>query len=129
MDIRNRNIKVDEFLDGLGHSRKAEVQQLRLAILAAEPAIIETIKWNAPNFRFDDVDRVTFRLQPRDCVQLIFHRGARVRDDQDEFRFDEPTGLLDWLSPDRGVVTFTDADETDRLQEAVPDLVRRWVRA
>lgn len=129
MNLLNRNTKVDEFLDALDHTRRSEVQQIRLAILAAEPEITETVKWNAPNFRFEEVDRVAFKLQPRDSVQLIFHRGARIRDDQDKFRFDEPTGLLKWLSPDRGVVTLSDADETGRLQEAVSDLVRRWVRA
>lgn len=127
MDPRNRTLEVDAFLDGIEHPLKTEVQQLRLAILAAEPAITETIKWNAPNFRYEDEDRVTFQLQPRDSVQLIFHRGVRVRDDRDEFQFDDPTGLMAWRGSDRGILTLP-AEEATTRQGAVTELVRRWVR-
>jgi hypothetical protein len=105
------------------------VQQLRLAILASDPAITETIKWNAPNFRYADEDRVTFRLQPRDQVQIIFHRGVRVRDDRDTFEFADPAGLLRWLSADRAVVTLADSDETATRLAAVTELVGRWMRS
>ncbi|MBW0117205.1 DUF1801 domain-containing protein [Pseudonocardia abyssalis] len=129
MEPANRNPEVDAFLDGLTHTRTEEVRQIRLAVLLGEPAITETVKWNAPNFRYADEDRVTFRLQPRDRVQLVLHRGARVRDDADLFRFDDPSGLLRWLSPDRGIVTLADDAETSARCDDVVDLVRRWIRA
>ena len=52
MDLENREPTVDSFLESLQHSRRDEVLQLRLAVLAAEPAVTETVMWNAPNFRF-----------------------------------------------------------------------------
>jgi hypothetical protein len=126
--MTHRNEKVDAYLATSEHPRKEEIQQLRLAILAADPEIAESVKWNAPNFRFAGVDRVTFRLQPGDRVQLIFHRGAAVRDDTDGFHFDDPTGMLEWAAPDRGVLTLADAGDTAARETAIVDLVRRWVR-
>ncbi len=123
-----RSAQVDGYLAESQHPRKDEVQRLRLAILAAEPEITESVKWNAVNFRFAGVDRVTFRLQPGDRVQLIFHRGVNVRDDVEEFRFEDPSGLLDWATPDRGVLTLADAADTAAREAAVVDLVGRWVR-
>jgi Domain of unknown function (DU1801) len=84
----------------LEHPLKEGVQRLRTAILASNDTITEHIKWNAPSFRHAGQDRVTFRLQPGDKLQLIFHRGAKVRTDTAAFAFNDPTGLMTWLAPD-----------------------------
>jgi len=55
-------------------------------------------------------------------------RGTGSRH-QHEFRFDDPDQLIEWLSPDRGLVTLADAEQTTSRQPALTDLVRRWVRA
>ena len=120
---------VDRFLAELEHPLKAGVEQLRAAILASDDAITEHVKWNAPSFCYDGVDRVTFRLQPGNRLQLVLHRGAKVRDDAADFRFDDDSGLLDWVAPDRAVVTFRDLDDVAARRSAVADLVRRWVAA
>ncbi|MEV6373662.1 DUF1801 domain-containing protein [Micromonospora musae] len=113
----------------LAHPLKSGVEELRSAILASNTEISEHVKWNAPSFRFGGDDRVTFRLRPGDRVQLIFHRGAKVRSDVAEFTFEDPTGLMTWLAPDRGVVTFPDLKTMQSQQAAVVSLVNRWVRA
>ena len=118
---------VDGYLAALDHPLKAGIEQLRAAILASDPGITESVKWNAPNFRYDGVDRVTFRLQPGNRLQLVLHRGAAVRADAAEFRFDDPTGLLEWAAPDRAVLTFTDLDDVAAKKAAVVELVNRWV--
>jgi hypothetical protein len=51
---------------------------------------------------------VTFRLQPGNRLQLVLHRGAAVRDDAADFRFEDPSGLLEWAAPDRAVISFRD---------------------
>lgn len=51
-------------------------------------------------------DRVTFRLQPGDRLQLVFHRGAKVRADSEDFAFGDSTGLLSWASNDRAMRSF-----------------------
>ena len=65
-------------------------------------------------------------LHPGDGPQLILHRGAKSAAD-DLFRFEEPDQLITWAAPDRGVVTFKDADDLSAKSAALPDILRRWV--
>lgn len=62
----------------LTHPFKAEIEQLRQAILAADPTIQEGVKWNSPSFRTTEYF-ATIRLRASAGVQLILHRGARSR--------------------------------------------------
>ena len=100
---------------------------LRQAVLAADPTIVEIEKWNSPNFVYNGIDRVTFRVMPAGPVQVIFHRGAKQRADVDSFRFEDPTGLLAWPAPDRGVLTIADTAAATALAPQLTDLVRRWI--
>jgi hypothetical protein len=88
------------------------VEAVREIILSAHPGITERIKWNAPSFCIDGDDRITFRLQPGDRVQLVFHRGARKRDDATNVL------LRGRLRPD-----------VKAKRAAFKDLVRRWMIA
>ena len=124
--MTNRSVEVERYLTALEHPMKSGVQRLRSAILDSDAGISECIKWNAPSFRYDGADRVTFRLHPRGQCQLVFHCGARSRG---EFRFDDPSGLLVWRGPDRAVVSFADEAAITAQQDAVVDLVNAWVRS
>ena len=117
---------VDAYLDGLQHARKTDIAALRLVILAAVPDLVERIKWNAPSFGLGDDDRITMRLHPGDRVQLILHRGAKAGAD-DFFRFEDPDKLIAWAAPDRGVVTFKDADDLVSKSAPLSEILRRWV--
>lgn len=101
---------------------------LRQLVLDAVPGIGERIKWNAPSFGPADDDRVTMRLQPRDCFQLVLHRGVAVKD-ASTFSFDDPAGLVVWQSRDRGVVTLSGLSDVEARRDALSDLVRRWIAA
>lgn len=118
---------VDAFLTTLTHARIAEVRALRAAIRAAVPTLTERVKWNAPSFCAAGDYRITFRLQPGDRVELIFHRGAKKR--ADDFRFDDATGLVKWAAPDRGQVVFRDAADVAEKTPAVQSLARAWIAA
>ena len=113
---------VDEYLDSLEHAHLAGIRSLRAAILAADPRIVERIKWNAPSFGLGDDDLVTMRLAPKDAFQLVFHRG--VEKQAGSVTLDDPDGLLVWKAPDRAVVDLTRADP-----EAVVALVQAWLAA
>lgn len=117
---------VDAFLRDLKHKRKDDIQAIRAIVRAADRKIVERIKWNAPSYGYDD-DRVTFRLQPKDAVQLIFHRGAKKR--TDAFVFDDDTGLLEWLADDRAAVTFKDQANIRAKKARLTHLVRSWMKA
>ncbi|AKQ68413.1 hypothetical protein A176_005325 [Myxococcus hansupus] len=126
--MTNRSDAVERFLRELEHSRKDEVESLRSAILAAHSGISERIKWNAPSFCFKGDDRVTFKLKPRDCVQLIFHRGAKVKS-AGGFSFEDRSGLLTWAAEDRAVVTLRDMKDVTAKQAALVQVVVHWMEA
>ena len=125
----NRNPLVDSFLESLDHPLKPVIERLRLAVLDADDAISERIKWRAPSFCFHSVDRVTFNLRPLHHVQVIFHRGAKTI--EDDFHFDTAkwTGLLEMIGQDRGHVIFPSAEVATARQDEFVALVREWVRA
>lgn len=122
---------VEQFLEDLSHPRKAEILELRRAILGANSDITEQVKWNAPSFCINGDDRVTFRLQPKDVVELVFHRGAKKRTETDTsaFSFDDPKGMVTWRGADRGIVAFADRHDVEDKLPAVVDLVDRWMKA
>ena len=65
--------KVDEFMDGLDHPLKAEVQTVRDIIKHANKDITEEIKWNAPSFSYNGEYLVTFNLWEKEHIHLVFH--------------------------------------------------------
>ncbi|MEQ1653125.1 MAG: DUF1801 domain-containing protein [Hyphomicrobium sp.] len=123
-----KTMTVAVFLATLTHPRKAEIEDLRHAILEVNKGITERIKWNAPSFCWNGNDRVTMRLQPGDRLQLIFHRGAKVKD-ATGFSFDDVSGLIEWAAKDRGVVMISDAADLVRKKPAILKLIATWMRA
>lgn len=126
MAVAEKLSAVDTYLGGLEHRHKAAVETLRRLILDAVPGLNERIKWNAPSFGKGEDDRITMRLHPGDRLQLILHRGAKAGAD-DLFRFEDPDKLITWAAPDRGVITFSDADDLAAKSAALPEVLRRWV--
>lgn len=120
--------EVETFLAESPHPRIAEVRALRDALLGAMPALTERIKWNAPSLGPAGTDRITFRLQPGDRVELVLHRGAAARA-ADGFAFDDPDGLITWAAPDRGVIVVRDAADLQARSASIVETCRRWVAA
>lgn len=123
--MSNRSSKVEDFMTKTSHPMGEEIELLRTAILESDSEITEQIKWNAPSFCINGEDRVTFRFISDSEIQLIFHRGAKVKP-LDSFTFEDPTGLMKWAAPDRSVVTISDA--ASQKQDIV-DIVTRWMAA
>jgi hypothetical protein len=119
---------VNQFMAGLEHPLKAEIERLREILLGANDGITEQIKWNAPSFCYRGDDRVTMKLHPTSQIQLIFHRGIKPRATTD-FTFEDNSGLLKWAAKDRGVVSFRNMAEIEANEAALRDLVNRWVIA
>lgn len=123
-------VTVDAYLANLEHPMKDGVLALRKTILGVDSEITEQIKWNAPSFCYGGDDRITFRLLPngKGGLQLIFHRGAKSKDTSD-FTFVDPSGLVEWAAPDRGVVTFKNADEIAPNTPKLVKLIKAWLKA
>lgn len=117
---------VEAFLETLHHPRKAEIQAIRQILLEASPEIGEGIKWNAPSFHTHEFF-ATFHLRPRDCVQLIFHRGAKVKDGDVTGEVPDPAGLTEVLGTDRCTAKFRDMTDVKAKREALTEFVREWI--
>lgn len=118
---------VDAFLQALEHPHKAGVQLLRTAILAIDPRIRDTVKWNAPSFMLDD-HFATFRLQPAHRFQLILHTGAKATRPPRQFVLHGASSLVSWAAPDRCVVDIGSTEAAQRQRDQVMDCVQQWLR-
>ena len=119
---------VDEFMAALKHPLKTEIEAVRQIIRGADPGIGEGIKWNAPSFHTGE-HFATFNLRATDSIQVIFHLGAKVKDNSTKGpKIEDPEGLLKWLAKDRGIATFRDMKDVKARGPALADIVRQWIR-
>ncbi len=119
---------VNDFIKNLDHPLKDEVEILRAIILAVDEGITEQIKWKAPSFCYQGQDRITFNLHKNDRVLIVFHRGAKAKASQ-SFIFEDSTGLLEWVSADRALLTFRDKANIEDKQADLTNIVSRWIHA
>ena len=120
--------QVVEYIDNLEHPFKKEIEEVRNIILNTNSNITEQIKWNAPSFCFNNEDIVTFNLHGKGFFRLVFHCGAKVKDNKGKGPlFDDTTGLLDWVSDDRAIVKFTDMNDVKSKEEKLKDVITKWI--
>ena len=119
---------VDQFMARLDHPLKAEIETIRALVLGANTDITEHIKWNAPSFCVGGDDRVTLKLHPPSKIQVVFHRGAKVKA-REGFVLEDDSGLLKWAAVDRAIATFVDMQDIETKRETFTRLVDRWVNA
>jgi hypothetical protein len=116
-------IAVNDFMADLDHPLKDEIETVRRIIRGANAAIKEEIKWNAPSFRTTEFF-ATLHLRARDKIQIVFHLGAKARDDAPSMTIADPGGLMKWLAKDRCLVTVRDVAANEKALAAI---VRQWL--
>jgi hypothetical protein len=118
---------VDDFMGALDHPFKAEIEAIRAAILGADRAIAEGIKWNAPSFRTTEYF-ATVNLREKRGIGVILHLGAKVRSlPPGGVAIDDPEKLLGWLGKDRAMVVFGDLADFKARKAAFVRIVRQWI--
>lgn len=122
----NRTNSVNEFMARLDHPRKAEIEAVRAILLSADPTIQESIKWNAPSFSITE-HFATFKLRPTETVQVVLHTGAKVKPTSTAMEIDDPAGLIQWATKDRGMVVFADMQHITAKQRAFATIVQQWI--
>lgn len=126
----NLNSEVTDFLDEQKHPFRKEIEQLRNIILSVNPDLIENIKWNGPNYCFNNEDRITMRIQPpTKQVQLIFHRGAKTQTQPKDKLISNNSKMLVWKENDRAIVTFKSLEDIDNGKAELTDIVTEWIQA
>ncbi|SEI56661.1 protein of unknown function (DU1801) [Dyadobacter sp. SG02] len=123
------NKDVTRFLDELGHPLRPEIEALRQIILDASAMLEENIKWNGPNYSVGAEDRITVKIQPPKQIQLVFHRGAKVKEQPKERLVEDATGLLVWKENDRAIASFKNMEAVEAGREALSAIVRDWLVA
>lgn len=124
------NVEVTVYLDRFNHPCCKEIERLRNYILSANKDLIENIKWNGPNYCFDNEDRITMRIQPpTKQVQLIFHRGTKKLIQPKDKLIDDKSGLLIWKENDRAIATFKNMQDIENGKDALMIIVNEWINA
>lgn len=91
------------------------------------PDIGEGIKWKSPSFRTSEYF-ATINLRSLDRVQLVFHLGAKVRDNTKELKIADPAGLIKWLAMDRCLVTLGAGKDLRANRAAFEKIVGAWIK-
>jgi len=119
---------VETFLSELHHPLKREILELRKIILSSNPQLTERIKWNAPSFCKNGDDRITFQLHGTGFFRVIFHCGAKKKDNTLQNRlFKDPTGLLEWAANDKAILKFTNLEQIQKEKDQVLQIVKLWL--
>jgi hypothetical protein len=123
----NLNKDLNVFLDEQNHPLRNEIELLRQCILSANKNLLENIKWNGPNYCLDNEDRITIKIQPPKNIQIIFHRGAKVKEQPKEKLIKEDFGLLTWKGNDRAIATFKSMIEIEKCKERLSTIIIEWL--
>lgn len=118
---------VSSFMDQLVHPLKPQLEEVRALILGVDKSISEEVKWNAPSFRTHEFF-ATMHLRSHDQVQLVFHLGARAKDNASKAMqgIPDPSGLIRWLAADRCLVSIP-GDAVRRHRNELKVIVREWI--
>ena len=120
--------QVSEYMSNLEHPLKREIEEVRNIILSANNQFTEHIKWNAPSFQYKNEDRVTFNLHGKGFFRLIFHCGAKVKENNVKESFlDDSTSLLEWVSNDRAIVKFSDMNDVKEKKDKLVEVINKWI--
>jgi len=123
--------KVDDFMASLNHPMKDVATYLREVIMSIDKKIGEGIYWNAPTFYYTgtmkpfapkDYKRyiVGFVFNKKDCIRIVFLRGAAVAD---------PTNLLEGTYTDgRRLSVFTSVDDVKAKEKALKNIIKELIK-
>ena len=122
---------VDDFMKKLKHPLKDVGESLREIILSTDKTIGEEIFWNAPAFFYTGKMKpfkpkeykryiVGFNFFKKDCVRLIFLRGALAKDKADLLESDYEDG--------RRLALFYNMDEVKKRKKDLQNIIKQLVK-
>lgn len=129
--MANKGIEVTLFLDEQNHPLRKEIEELRDSILSANKKLTENIKWNGPNYCFENEDRITMRIMPTTIqhLQLICHRGSKKADQPKERIIENKSKLLVWKENDRAIATFKNLIDIKNSKTELNKIINDWIKA
>ncbi len=117
-----------EFINDLSPEQKEIFILVRSYILEADSTLSENIKWNAPNYNYKGVDRITFNLMNKNrSIRVILHKGAKeIEDKKAKPIMDDATHLINWNSNIRGTLEFTDIKKIQEQHQSLVTIFKNW---
>jgi len=120
---------INEFMSALDEEQKEQVAFLRAIITGAHPELSEHIKWNSPSYVLAGSDRITFSVRPKYPVAIVLHMGAtRPEDKNGTPIMDDSSGLIEWKSDTRGVISFADLNDSKAKASQFTAIIDRWLK-
>ena len=113
-----KNSKVDEYLEKKNHPMTPEIQRVREIVMATDPRMEETIKWNSPTFMYKG-NMASFFMNAKKFVSLMFHKGAFIKD---------KTGLLTGDGKEGRVARFESLEDIEKKKKDLESVVKEWMR-
>jgi hypothetical protein len=119
--------EVTAFLDKQNHPFRKEIEYLRNCILSVSNNLTENIKWNGPNYGIKGNDRITMRINPPKQIQLVFHTGAKVKNEPTEKILNDDFGILIWRDNHRALVTFNSMEDIEKCELNLKVIIEKWI--
>src|SRR5689334_16444039 len=118
---------VDEFVSSLDESKRKQVQTLRKLIMKEHPELREHIKWNSPSYVYNGEDRITFNVRDTLPLMIILHMGSkRMEDKSGTPVLYDTSGLIEWKSDIRGIITFRNLDDIEHKRKSFIHILDQW---
>jgi hypothetical protein len=124
-----QSIEVNQLVNQLNPPLKEGIEYLRQLILNSDLDLIETIKWNGPNYQYRNIDCITLRIQDLKQIQIIFHRGAKVKIQPKDHLIKDEFSLLEWKENDRAIISLKSNEEIMIKKSSIQVLINRWILA
>jgi hypothetical protein len=108
--------EVDAWFERYDNPMRDVVQRVREIVLAADPRVDETIKWQAPTFTYRG-NIASFYPKSRQHASLMFHQGAQI---PGSFPHLEGSGDVS------RVLKVADLAAAEALRSELESIVRAW---
>lgn len=120
---------LEEFYGDQPSDKLKQIMLVRDLLFDAVPTLQETLKWNAPNYRYDNEDRITFNIINRQrLVKIVIHMGASKKEDKsDDPILDDASGLVVWNSNIRGTISFESFDDIHNKSDKFKKIITDWI--
>jgi hypothetical protein len=98
------------------HPQEPAMRAVRAAILAADPRVAETIKWQSPTFMYKG-NIASINPHAKSHVSLMFHRGAEIPGDHP---------LLEGGGETARYARFDSVADVESKRTALEAVIRAW---
>lgn len=121
---------IETFLDSLEPNKKEIVEFARQIILETNSHLQENIKWNAPNYNLNWIDRITFNIFGKDnVVKIVLHFGTSIKEDKTKKAvYEKHSNLIVWASNIRGYIKIESLDFIKNNSLELKEIFTDWLK-